>query len=85
MILGFCFLSGPFLKKHCKALRTETYRRYIHILLYYHIISCIAPSPSKGKLVPMRIIQLVHSSLLLVFGFSGVVSREVLYHILSHW
>ena len=56
MILGFLFFIRTFLK-HCKALSSETYRRYINIILYYHIISCIArpPPPSTGRLVPMRI------------------------------
>ena len=42
------------------------------------------PSPSTGRLVPV-----IHNwfivSLLLFFGHARVVSREVLYHILSHW
>ena len=59
MILRFLFFIRTFLK-HCKALSTEKYWRYINIILYY-IISCIALSHSTGKLVPMRITQLVHS------------------------
>ena len=59
MILEFFFFIRTILK-HCKALSTETYKRCINIILYY-IIWCIAPSPSTGRLVPMRIAQLVHS------------------------
>ena len=55
MILRFLFFIRTFLK-HCKALSTEKYWRYINIILYYYIISCT----STGRLVPMRITQLVH-------------------------
>ena len=60
MFLGFLVFLRTFFK-HCKALSSEKYRRYINIILYYYIISCIAPSPSTGRLVPMRIAQLVYS------------------------
>ena len=36
MILGFLFFIQNFLK-HCKALSTEKYRRYINIFYYYFI------------------------------------------------
>ena len=36
MILRFLFFIQTFLK-HCKALSTEKYKHYIHILLYYYI------------------------------------------------
>ena len=58
MILRFLFFIRTILK-HCKALSTEKYWRYMNILLHYYIISCIAPS--TGRLLPMRITQLVHS------------------------
>ena len=35
MILGFLFFIQTFLK-HCKALSTETYKRYINIYYYYY-------------------------------------------------
>ena len=35
MILGFLFFIQTFLK-HCKALSTEKYRRYINIYYYYY-------------------------------------------------
>ena len=35
MILGFLFFIQTFLK-HCKALSTEKYRRYINIYNYYY-------------------------------------------------
>ena len=35
MILGFLFFIQNFLK-HCKALSTEKYRRYINIYYYYY-------------------------------------------------
>ena len=37
MILGFLFFIQNVLK-HCKALSTEKYRRYINIFYYYFII-----------------------------------------------
>ena len=37
MILGFLFFIQNFLK-HCKALSTEKYRRYINIFYYYFIV-----------------------------------------------
>ena len=40
MILGFLFFIRTFLK-HCKALCTETYRRYINIVLYYFVYSTL--------------------------------------------
>ena len=45
MILGFLFFIQTFLK-HCKALSTETYRRYINIslllslVIYYELRAC---------------------------------------------
>ena len=36
MILGFLFFIQNFLK-HCKALSTEKYRRYINSFYYYFI------------------------------------------------
>ena len=36
MILGFLLFIQNFLK-HCKALSTEKYRRYINIFYYYFI------------------------------------------------
>ena len=36
MILGFLFFIQTFLK-HCKALSTEKYKRYINILLFFII------------------------------------------------
>ena len=37
MILGFLFFIQTFLK-HCIALSTETYKRYINILLFYILL-----------------------------------------------
>ena len=56
--------------KHCKALSTEKYRHFT------------LPFDWEASAV-------IHNwfivSLLLFFGHARVVSREVLYHILSHW
>ena len=40
MILGFLFFIQTFLK-HCKALSTEKYRRYINIfIIIYYLMDC---------------------------------------------
>ena len=45
MILGFLFFIQNFLK-HCKALSTEKYRRYINIYYYYYCYCLISSVPS---------------------------------------
>ena len=46
MILGFLFFIQTFLK-HCKALSTEKYRRYINIYYYYYycLINSVPSTP----------------------------------------
>ena len=54
MILGFLFFIQTFLK-YCKALSTETYRRYIDIssllslLIYYELRACFIRSKNTKK------------------------------------
>ena len=60
MILGFLFFIRTFFLK--SIVKRFALKRIdaVNILLYYYIISCIAPSSSTGKLVPMRITQVIH-------------------------
>ena len=46
MILGFLFFIQTFLK-HCKALSTEKYRRYINIIIIIILLECVRHSDQE--------------------------------------
>ena len=69
MTLGFLFFIQNFLK-HCKALSTVKYRRYINIYYYYYyyhyycLISSVPSTPSHHSLkFPTPFIRLLSSML----------------------
>ena len=65
MTLGFLFFIQNFLK-HCKALSTEKYRRYVNIYYYYYycLISSVPSTSSHPSLkFPAPLIRLLSSML----------------------
>ena len=86
MILRFLFFIQTFLK-HCKALNTETYRRYTNISLlllllfiYYELRACFVRPKNTKKKIPLLL--LANRRLAFCGGKKGSL-KDFMVHVLT--